>query len=112
MQDPRILANSKNLNSYRTWEKESYRRSGFFAFVVVNPALTALLTVASPLIRRVTGDAHGWVIAAAAALLFYLLCSLGLMVFAAFRLRSWKRDHPWAPPSPHIAGPQRPTSFV
>ena len=46
MQDMRPLANSRNLKSWRAWEGEAYRRSGFNAVLLASPMLTVLFVLA------------------------------------------------------------------
>jgi hypothetical protein len=98
MQDPRALASIKNLDSYRAWNQEAVRRSGYIAIISSVMAITSLLTVAGLLFRPATSDAHAWLIAIGAAFALYLLIALGMMLFAVLRLNAWKRAHPWEPP--------------
>jgi threonine/homoserine/homoserine lactone efflux protein len=99
MQDWRALANLDSLRSYNAWLQEGYRRSGFLAFLVLNPLLISFFTVALQFIRRPTRVDHGWMILAA-ALLVYMIISIGLMLYALLRLNAWKRANPWSPPVP------------
>ena len=98
MQDPRALANLKNLESYRAWGQEGVRRSGFSAIISGVMTLVPVLTGAILLFKPATRDAHTWVVLVGAALALYLAAALGLMLFAVLRLNAWKRAHPWAPP--------------
>lgn len=104
MQDWRALANLANLRSYREWEREGYRRSGFYAFVIVNTSLAPLLTLCLILGVHTIRFDRGLSALAAAAFILYVVASLGLGFLAAIRLRSWRRAHPWAPPSPSASG--------
>jgi hypothetical protein len=45
MQDPRALSNLRNLQSYRAWEQEGFRRSGFFMIIVSLPVILAPLFI-------------------------------------------------------------------
>jgi hypothetical protein len=99
MQDWRALANSASLQSYRDWEREGYRRSGFYLCLIVNPALAPVLSFAFLVTRHAARDARGWWVLAAAMFIVYLVASLGVAVFAALRLRRWRRIHPWTPPA-------------
>ncbi len=102
MQDLRALANTSNLNSYRAWQREGFRRSVFATMSVLVPMLTI------PFIFAVTArpdpaiGVRAWVMAAAAALAVYLLVVAGLMAFAVLRLRAWKRANPWSPPARRV----------
>ncbi len=98
MQDPRALANPKNLESYRAWGQEGVRRSGFSAIIFGVMALVPVLTGTIILFKPATRDAHTWVVLAGTALALCLAAALGLMLFAVLRLNAWKRAHPWAPP--------------
>ena len=98
MQDPRALANLKNLESYRAWGQDGVRRSGFFAILSIVTMLTPVLTVATILFRPATRDAHAWVVLVGTAFALYLAAALRLMLFAVLRLNAWKRAHPWEPP--------------
>lgn len=100
MRDLRALANFDNLNSYRTWEREGFQRSGFFAiFLIVLMSATMMFTVITPLIDHATrGDAHALARIMARVFTLYGVACGGLMLFAVLRLRAWKRAHPWEPP--------------
>jgi hypothetical protein len=98
MQDPRALANLKNLESYRAWGREGVSRSGFGAIIAIVTGITPLLTLAMILNRPAMRDAHGWLVATGVAFAVYLVIALGLMLFAVLRLNAWKRAHPWEPP--------------
>jgi hypothetical protein len=99
MQDPRALANPKTLESYRAWEQEGVRRSGFSAILSGVMALTPVLTGVILLARPTTKVAHTWVLLVGTAFALYVATALSLMLFAVLRLNAWKRAHPWAPPS-------------
>lgn len=98
MQDPRALANIKNLESYRAWGWESAIRSGFVPIISGVGMLTPLLTLGALLLRPTTRDLHAWLVSMGAAFALYLLIALGLMLCAVLRLNAWKRAHPWEPP--------------
>ena len=98
MQDPRALANLKNLDSYRAWGQEGVRRSGFAAIISIVMMLTPVLTLATTLFKPATRDVHAWAVLAGTAFALYIATALGLMLFAVLRLNAWKRAHPWAPP--------------
>lgn len=98
MQDPRALANIKNLDTYRAWGQDGARRSGFVAILSIVTMLTPLLTLAALLFRPRTRDAHVWLVSIGAAFALYLVIALGLMLLAVLRLNAWKRAHPWEPP--------------
>jgi len=100
MQDPRALANTTNLKSYRAWERDGYRRSGFGAIFMIVPMLMVAFTFAASLLEQATRDARTVVVLVGAAFAIYLVVTGGLMVFGVLRLNAWKRAHPWAPPSP------------
>ena len=103
MQDPRALANTRNLESWRAWRREGFRRSGFGPISLIVPLLAPPFVLAPALFGHAARDARGWVILMAVALALYLAAGLGLSVFAALRLNAWKRAHPWSPP-PHPGG--------
>lgn len=98
MQDPRALANLRNLESYRAWCQEGVRRSGFAAIISILMMLTPLLTLAALVFRPAGRDAHAWLVPIGAAFGLYLVAALGLMLLAILRLNAWKRAHPWEPP--------------
>ncbi len=100
MQDPRALANTNNLNSYRAWDREGQRRSGFFAIILIVPLLAPFLTLALSSFEHTARDARAFVVLAGAALVLYLAVGLGLSLIAVLRLKAWKRAHPWTPPLP------------
>ncbi len=100
MLDSRALANTRNLNSYRAWEREGFKRSGFGVALVILPVLVigfTLFTSFIALIRTETTVTRAWVIIAVFAV--YLVVTLGLMLFAVLRLNAWKKAHPWEPPA-------------
>ena len=104
MQDPRALANLGNLKSYRAWEQESYRRSGFLMLVMSVPTmlapvfiLTTILT--TTLFEHATRDARAWAVLTGTAFAVYLVVAIGLMLFSVLQLNAWRQAHPWAPPA-------------
>jgi hypothetical protein len=98
MQDPRALANPKNLESYRAWGQEGLRRSGFGAITSVVTVFAPVLSLATIVFRPSTSDARAWVVLIGGAFALYLAAALGLMLFAVLKLNAWKRAHPWEPP--------------
>src|SRR5690242_20530991 len=98
MQDPRALMNPKNLESYRAWGQEGARRSGFMMILAIVTGLTPVLTMSALFLRPAGGYGHDAVVLIGAAGALYLAAMLGLTLFAALRLRAWKRAHPWEPP--------------
>lgn len=104
MQDPRALRNTKNLNSYRAWEREGFWRSGLNVVVLIVALSTPMFTFAASLIEHATkGDAGALVRLMGAAMALYVVTLGGLMLFGVLRLNAWKRAHPWAPSSPHAS---------
>ena len=98
MQDPRALRNSRTLSSWRAWQEEACRRSGFTVILaVVSPLLAAAFALFCTLTARGLGRFEFPVILTGGGL--YLATILGLMTFAALRLHAWKRANPWTPPS-------------
>ena len=91
MQDERALRNPASLASWRAWQREAYRRSGYLLL----PALSGLVVVfvvacaVSKLTLRELAVGFG----------LYLAATLGLTILAALRMNAWKRAHPWTPPS-------------
>lgn len=100
MQDPRVLANSVNLQSYRAWELEGYRRSGFVAAMMTVPALAMALTLAAALAKSATGGAGVGAVWSGAVFAIYLVVVGGLMLVSMRRLSAWRRAHAWSPPVP------------
>jgi hypothetical protein len=100
MQDFRALANFKNLDSYRAWQREGMKRSGFFAFILIVPLFLPFLTLAPVMFEPAAKDARSWVIMMGSAFALYIVTVLGLGLVATLRLNAWKRAHPWSPPSP------------
>jgi hypothetical protein len=105
MRDPRALASLGNLQSYRAWEEESYRRSGFLLLIMSVPVVLAPLFIvtthlATTFFRHYVADARASAVLIAVALPIYLGVAGGLMVLAIVRLRAWKRAHAWTPPTP------------
>ena len=98
MQDPRALANSRNLESYRAWSREGLQRSGFVAIALIYPLFVPVLTVAMTTFGYAARDGRSFAVLAGAALALYLAAGLGLSLLAVFRLKAWKRAHPWSPP--------------
>lgn len=92
MQDARALNNSRNLRSWRAWEAEAFRRSGFFATAVVFPLLVAGFVMACALFKPAPRDLL-------TGFCLYLATTGGLMVFVVLRLNAWKQVNPWTPPS-------------
>jgi hypothetical protein len=96
MQDPRALKNPRNLGSWRAWQGEAYRRSGFLAIAGgVSPLLTIVFVVACTLFKPALRD----VVTIEVGFGLYLAAVLGLTGFAVLRLNAWKRANPWTPPS-------------
>ena len=101
MRDPRALANTRNLQSWRAWEREAHSRSG------LGPAVL-LIALSSPLFgfvaswteRATRGDARAFASLMAVALALYLAACGGVMLAGVLRMNAWMRDHPWTPPSP------------
>ena len=105
MQDPRALANWRNLQSYRAWEQEGYGRSGFLMIIMSVPVILAPLFIVtinltSTLFKHATTDARAWAVLTAAAFALYLAVAGGLMLLSVLRLNAWRRAHAWAPPTP------------
>jgi hypothetical protein len=100
MRDLRALANFTNLNSYRSWQREGFQRSGLAAFVIIVPLSAIAFPMFITLFGPPTMDARAFVALMGAALGLYLLVVGGLGLFAVLRLNAWKRAHPWSPPSP------------
>jgi hypothetical protein len=98
MQDPRALANPKNLESYKAWEQDGVRRSGSSAIFTGAMTLTPVLIGAVLLLKPTTKVSHAWLVLVGTAFALYLAIALGLMLFAVLRLNAWKRAHPWEPP--------------
>jgi hypothetical protein len=101
MQDMRALSNSRNLKSWREWEGEAYRRSGFTAILLVVTTPTAPFVVACTLYGRALRHSEPAVLTGFG---LYLATSLGLMAFAMLRLNAWRRANPWTPPPPRGRG--------
>lgn len=104
MQDPRALANSGNLRSYRAWEQKSYRRSGFLMVIMSVPVILAPLFIftinlTTVLFRQAITDARAWAILTATAFAIYLAVASGLMLFSVIRLNAWRQAHAWTPPT-------------
>ena len=101
MRDPRALANAKNLDSYRAWQREGLGWSGLDKAVLVSALSVPAFAYAATLIEHVTrGDPGALVRLMGAAMAAYLVAVGGLMLAGLLRLKAWKRAHPWAPPSP------------
>jgi hypothetical protein len=98
MPDPRALANSRNLESYRAWKREGFQRSGLFAIALIYPLLVPFFTLAVTTFEPAARDGRSFVVLAGSALALYLAAGLGLTLWAALRLNAWKRAHPWSPP--------------
>ena len=97
MQDARALNNSRNLNAWRAWEAEAYRRSGFILILMAVPSLATGFVVAVTLFGR--GPGRVALPALATGMGGYLAVVIGLMAWAMLRLNAWKRAHPWTPPT-------------
>jgi hypothetical protein len=100
MQDPRALANTANLKSYREWGQEGFRRSGFLPIVLMTTLLAPLFTVSLTPLAHLARGGHDWVVLIGGALAVYLAACLGLALVAVYRLKAWRRAHPWSPPTP------------
>lgn len=99
MQDPRALANSRNLESYRAWVREGFWRSGLNKVVLILALSAPMFTFAALRIEHAAkGDAGAFVRLMGAALVLYAVALGGLMLFGVIRLDGWKRAHPWEPP--------------
>ena len=104
MQDPRALANLGNLKSYRAWEQEGYRRSGFLMLVMSVPTMLAPVFIVATVLTTTLFE-HGAsgarvrAVLAGTAFAGYLVIAIGLMLFSILRLNAWRRAHPWAPPA-------------
>ncbi len=100
MQDPRALANLRNLQSYRAWEQEGFRRSGFLGIIMSVPMILAPLFIftITALFRHATTDVRAWAVLTATAFAIYLAAAVGLMLFSVLRLHAWRRTHAWTPP--------------
>lgn len=101
MQDMRALKNSRNLKSWRTWQGEAYRRSGFTAILLAQSMLTVGFVLTLTLYGRVFR--HVAVAALMAGSGLYLATALGVMAFGVLRLRAWTRANPWTPPPQRAA---------
>lgn len=100
MRDPRALANTRNLKSWRAWERQGMNRSGLNVAVVVVAVSALPFSFAASWIEHATrGDAGALVRLMAAALALYLAANGGLMLACVLRLNAWKRAHPWTPPA-------------
>jgi len=108
MQDMRALSNSRNLKSWRAWEQDAYRRSGFTVMVLIFSLMAALVApLAIPLaatLHRHAPQLLKPVLLTGSGL--YLAMTLGLMAFAVLRLQAWRRANPWTPPEPPRYAPQ------
>lgn len=105
MQDPRALANLRNLQSYRDWEQEGYRRSGFLMIIMSVPVILAPLFIATinlttTLFKHAITVPRAWAALTATVFAIYLAAAGGLMLFSVLRLNAWRRTHVWTPPSP------------
>lgn len=101
MRDARALANTKNLNDYRAWEREGFSRSGLNAVLLIVALSGVIFTFAAVRIEHAArGDAGAVVRLMGAAVAVYAAAMGGLMLLGVVRLNAWKRAHPWAPPSP------------
>jgi hypothetical protein len=100
MQDPRALANTANLKSYRAWGQEGFRRSGFLPITLMTTLLAPVFTLSITRFAHLARGGHDWVVLIGAALAIYLAACLGLALFAVYQLKAWQRAHPWSPPAP------------
>jgi hypothetical protein len=102
MQDTRALSNSRNLTSWRAWERDAYRRSGFYAILLIVPLTVpfVVVTLDGRVLRHLG-------LVALSGFGLYLATILGLMTFATLRLQAWRRAHPWTPPEPIGYAPRR-----
>jgi hypothetical protein len=101
MQDPRALANTRNLDSHRAWQRESLARSGLNMFVLIVALSAPMFAFAASLIEQAAkADAGAFVRLMGAALILYIVALGGFMLFGVRRQRAWKRAHPWTPPPP------------
>jgi hypothetical protein len=98
MQDPRALANLKNLESYRAWGQEGVRRSGFSVILSIVTVFTPVFTLATMLFKSAIRDNYAWLVLTGIGFALYLVAALGLMLFAVLQLNAWKQAHPWEPP--------------
>jgi hypothetical protein len=98
MRDLRALANIKNLDSYRAWQREGYRRSGLMAVSLIVPLSACFFVLLPTFLEPMTRDARSFVFLMGGAMALYLALIGGSMVFAMLRLNAWKRAHPWSPP--------------
>ena len=99
MQDPRALANTRNLNAYRAWKREGFERSGFMLIFMMVPLFVVFLPLALALLPEPAGDARGWLLVAGSAFAVYVAIVAALALCAVLRLNAWKRAHPWSPPA-------------
>ena len=99
MQDPRALANPRNLESYRAWSQQGVWRSGFGAIIGLVMAVSPALSLAGIVFRPATRVDRAGLALIGAGFAVYLAAALGLMAVAALRLNAWKRAHPWEPPT-------------
>ena len=102
MQDARALANTRNLNDYRAWEREGFSRSGLNAVLLIVALSALIFTFAAVRIEHAArGDPGALVRLMGAAVAVYGATVGGLMLLGVVRLNAWKRAHPWAPPPPN-----------
>ena len=101
MQDPRALANTRNLNSYRAWQRQGFERSGFMLIFTMVPLFVVLLPSALALLPGAARDARAWLLVAGSAFAVYVVIVAALALVAVLRLNAWKRAHPWSPPARH-----------
>ncbi len=93
MQDPRALKNPTNLRSWRAWQSEGFRRSGYVViFGGVFPPLVVAFVLAVTLLKP-------RLVVAEAGFGLYLAVCFGLMALAMLRLNAWQRANPWTPPT-------------
>jgi hypothetical protein len=101
MRDPRALANSENLKSYRAWVQEGYRRSGFNLFMMGIPIFAVAPTISIALFKHAIREAGLTILLTGSIIYFAVVVGLGLL--AALRLNSWRHAHVWTPPSSRSA---------
>jgi hypothetical protein len=106
MQDPRALANPRNLESYRAWSREGVWRSGFGAVLGI-VMLTPWLSLAAIVFRPAMRDHDAGLVLIGGGFALYLAAALELMLFAVLRLNAWRRAHPWEPPRRRNRPPPR-----
>jgi hypothetical protein len=98
MPDTKALRNPRSLSSWRAWEAEACRRSGYVAILMgVFTPLTLAFVIAPSLLARALGDASVPIFFV--GLILYLAASFGLLAVGYMRMNAWKRANPWTPPA-------------